>query len=362
MINRYSYPAIVNTSSLVFDGNDDYVNIPDNAAYVFPAITIECWIKWDGVRYASPKEYMALVAKGSFSSGEFVILMSRFSSSTTNTIYFYANGSVTTSVNIGTLDTGWHHIAATYDGVTAKLYMDGVLRSSAAVTVTVPDTTNPIRVGSQASGNYPFGGAINGVRVWNVARTLSEIQASMNIRLLGNEVGLLGNWRLDEDLGISALDYSPYANNGAVTGATYSVGSPDLGYVIDVKEDWLPSDTINAADFNRIEANARMCRDYIKALQYAIPTLSTVLSRDQLYVDYLSGINRIEQNIDSIRANFVTPPGYLPAETWVPNKTFSNVDANRLEIDIKLLMDYGAFVYKSFRYCGATICGGGGIY
>lgn len=122
------------------------------------------------------------------------------------------------------------------------------------------------------------------------------------------------------------------------------------------KLDWLPSDSINAVDFNRIENNTKEVVDYLNSIQYAMPTLTYNMSRTVSSVEFLSSINRIERNIDTIRANFVTPPEYGGAKTWTVGKGFDYSDATRLEQNIKFLMDYGILA-KNFRICGAYTCG-----
>lgn len=128
----------------------------------------------------------------------------------------------------------------------------------------------------------------------------------------------------------------------------------------DPKINWLSTDSINADDFNAIEWNGDTVTQLLESIQYVMPTLTTVTNRTQTSVDFLSSINRIETNLDSVRAAFLTPPGYGAMETWTSGKGFDNTDAIRLENNIKLLMDYGLLVYQSFRYCGAATCGDGG--
>ncbi|WP_135553234.1 hypothetical protein [Paenibacillus cymbidii] len=127
------------------------------------------------------------------------------------------------------------------------------------------------------------------------------------------------------------------------------------------KLDWLPTDSINAADFNRIENNTAEVAAYLNSISYSIPSLTTNTGRTKTSIDFLADINRIEQNLETVRAHFLTPPGYQGAETWTQGKGFDNADAIRLEQNVKLLMEYGLLVYQSFLYCGATICGDTGV-
>ena len=60
-------------------------------------------------------------------------------------------------------------------------------------------TYTRVRVGynSALSPGY-LSGRISDLRIWNVARTPEEIAANYTNRLVGNEAGLVGYWRLDE--------------------------------------------------------------------------------------------------------------------------------------------------------------------
>lgn len=129
------------------------------------------------------------------------------------------------------------------------------------------------------------------------------------------------------------------------------------------KFDWTSADYLNVADFNRIENNTQEVANYLNSIQYVIPALTVVTNRTNTYSDYISSINRIEQNLEKIRTNFITPPGYGATEVWVVRKGLDFTDVNRLEYNLKLLMDYGLLVFQSFRHCGAYTCGDqGGLY
>ena len=54
-----------------------------------------------------------------------------------------------------------------------------------------------------------YDGGLDEVRLWNVARTASAIQATMNTELAGTEAGLVAYWRFNEGLGTSVADDSP---------------------------------------------------------------------------------------------------------------------------------------------------------
>ena len=71
----------------------------------------------------------------------------------------------------------WSHIAATYDGRRCKVFRNGVLIGSRAVTGGMPNSSNPLKFGGNSVWSEWFKGTIDEVRVLNAARTASEILA-----------------------------------------------------------------------------------------------------------------------------------------------------------------------------------------
>ena len=76
------------------------------------------------------------------------------------------------------LDT-WTHLAATWDGATLRLYVDGVLSGTKAVSGALVDSAGPLEIGGNAVWGELFAGLIDDVRVYNRALTASEIQGDM---------------------------------------------------------------------------------------------------------------------------------------------------------------------------------------
>lgn len=73
-------------------------------------------------------------------------------------------------------DGGWHYIAATYDGSTMRLYVDGQETESQAAVVTLPSPTSTYFVGGRPTNTF-IEGSIDEVRLSSSARSPAEILA-----------------------------------------------------------------------------------------------------------------------------------------------------------------------------------------
>jgi hypothetical protein len=124
----------------------------------------------------------------------------------------------------------WVHVAGTCDGTAANLYVNGVLKASAAVDPEYSGTTAGARIGSEVCcGGTAFPGLIEEVRVWDRALTAGEIQGVMTSPVTGGEAGLLGAWRLKEGSGNSVADVSAQGRHGTVQGAQWVAVGPTSG-------------------------------------------------------------------------------------------------------------------------------------
>jgi hypothetical protein len=74
----------------------------------------------------------------------------------------------------------WAHVAATYDGATMRLYVNGVEVSSRAQTGAIATSTNPLQIGGDSFYGQYFTGLIDEVRIYNQALSVDEIQSDMN--------------------------------------------------------------------------------------------------------------------------------------------------------------------------------------
>lgn len=74
----------------------------------------------------------------------------------------------------------WTHLAATYNGATLRLYVNGTQAATRALTGLIPTSISPLRIGGNAIWGEYFAGRIDEVRIYNRELTAAEIQADMN--------------------------------------------------------------------------------------------------------------------------------------------------------------------------------------
>lgn len=130
-----------------------------------------------------------------------------------------------------------------------------------------------------------------------------------------------------------------------------------LNDMIPVRTNWTSEDFYNAEDLNRVEANTEFVAEYIKSLQYNVPELVIRTDRDITSIDFISSINRLEQNIEALKNGFITPPGWQSKKVWTLGMGFDYNDANRLEKNLKLLYKWAQIAKENLIYCGTFSCG-----
>lgn len=131
----------------------------------------------------------------------------------------------------------WNHLAVTFDGNRLQLHVNGV---NVASTVAPNQQLRPInRVDFQGKGAggtvSRSAGAIDEIRIWNIARPQAEIQESMLNQLNGDEDGLVAYWNFDnpnpsnpnvELSGTKSANALNVARSGRLLNA-----APQIGYV-----------------------------------------------------------------------------------------------------------------------------------
>lgn len=130
----------------------------------------------------------------------------------------------------------WYHVAVTWDGTLnasgVKMYINGVLQSAFTTNTSgigsrVDDNAQTVGIGCRdtAGGAQCTSGKIDDVRIYDYARTPSQIIEDMNAGhpTPGSPVGsAVGYWKMDEGYGTTTNDTSPNANNLTLSTASWT--------------------------------------------------------------------------------------------------------------------------------------------
>ncbi|NBP65002.1 MAG: DUF4347 domain-containing protein, partial [Bacteroidetes bacterium] len=221
--------AITNMSAeyvLNLDGVNDAVDlgIPawTNTTPFIATMTVECWFKTaDTNNQKSSADFVSRWATGGYATAaQFMFCMN-----TSGQIVCYTSNN-TATIGLGVTspltykDALWHHAAITFNGSSGvlNLYIDGAfitsstnvnhgnLSSAATGLKLVIGSDHAGIVGSQT--DRQFRGSISDVRIWTVERSATEIADNYRYRLIGNETGLIGYWKLNQGRGSGWGSYS----------------------------------------------------------------------------------------------------------------------------------------------------------
>lgn len=90
----------------------------------------------------------------------------------------------------------WTHIAVVFNGTQRLHYINGELAASFAETGPLSTSADEMRIASDVSWQQQPTGALNEVRLWNVARTEAQIRAAMSAPITTAQEGLVAVWPL----------------------------------------------------------------------------------------------------------------------------------------------------------------------
>lgn len=163
-----------------FDGIESAVNVSSFYTQI-PIATWMLWVKFDSV----PSSWVSLLDAGeigSFGVGRDYIAIKKSGVSEEglvahiNTVGM-GNRSAFVTTGIIPITNSWHHIAATYDGATLRIYVNGTLRNSTITSGSIP-LPSLVAIGNRVEAtDETLNGTIDDVRIYNRVLTADEISA-----------------------------------------------------------------------------------------------------------------------------------------------------------------------------------------
>lgn len=201
-------------SALEFDGVDDLVTVPDAAELdLTGSFTLEAWVKPDTTT-AGPTISKAENVEGI--SG--YALSARYAGKPTG--HVADSGTIKAVSGPDALPVeAWSHIAATSDGTTLRLYIDGELVASASG-IPVKATATSLAIGHSQILNSWFDGQIDEVRLYDEALSEGDIQVDRDTAV-GLDQLPVAAYSFDEGSG-TILGDSVNDHDGTIEGATWA--------------------------------------------------------------------------------------------------------------------------------------------
>lgn len=155
-------------SGLSFDGTDSIVILSDSTLVMDSSLTYSAWVRWDMTGGTS--QYLF---DNSWNSLEIV----NDGGANDNKILFKLNvsGTMRSLYSTSVLDNDWHHVVASYDGRTMRIYLDSELDNSFNVTGSISSSFTNNYIGSNSGTSNFFVGDLDEVKIINHALSDSNI-------------------------------------------------------------------------------------------------------------------------------------------------------------------------------------------
>jgi hypothetical protein len=230
-------------AALSFNGSNAAVTVPDSASLrLTTGMTLEAW-----VNPAAGGNWRTVVLKQQANDLVYGLYGNDDANRPSAWLYTSASQPSVTGSAALALNT-WTHLAATYDGSTLRMYVNGTQTGSRAISGSLANGTGPLKIGGNALWGEWFSGLIDDVRVYNRSLTAGEIQQDMNLAVAPlvqdtqaptvpqnvTATGAIGqatvNWSAStDDVGVVRYDVYRGAATGFVPSASNRVAQVSSG-------------------------------------------------------------------------------------------------------------------------------------
>jgi hypothetical protein len=188
------HPADGPVNSITLGGSGQYVETLNTAAIALAGnITLEAWVRPEN-NVAGPQ---GIIEKYGTTQGGYLMRLEsngKVSMGTTE-----KTGTYSGVTSLGTIPSKvWTHVAGTWDGFLARIYINGVLDNYAVSLIGPKAGVSPLYIGAVGDNQgYTFNGRIGDARVWNVARTDAQVSA-FRAGVAANTPGLVVNYLMND--------------------------------------------------------------------------------------------------------------------------------------------------------------------
>ena len=226
-----------------FNGtSSNSIDIPHNASFDVSNVTISAWYNAIdyGVNITSYKRLIVSKREWGGWGNSFEVNIEAPFSGTVNKMQacWTINGvnSILTFEDGSLLTNTWSHFVYTHDNDSAKIYLNGDLVQSMAISGGLTYNTLPVRFGGRPSdGWHPFNGDLDDIGIWNRALTACEIQDLYSSQLnssaginAGNDITVCQG----DQVTLSGSGGSNYNWSGGINNSTPFLPSTSQDYVL----------------------------------------------------------------------------------------------------------------------------------
>jgi len=150
---------------LRFDGDDDYVEIPNSPSLrLRTAMSAATWVSWNGHGIGT----RTLLAQQT--SGGDIAWQMTVDDEGYGELSLLINGVLETVPTSTTIQPGqWQHVAVSYDGRVVRWYVNGDPAGDQLMTGAIDDATGPLLIGTDVPGGDHIAGQFADVAIWQTA-------------------------------------------------------------------------------------------------------------------------------------------------------------------------------------------------
>ncbi|MDX2001867.1 MAG: cadherin domain-containing protein [Chitinophagales bacterium] len=236
------------TNALNFGGGSEHVVISDPE--IGGDMTVEAWINVDDPH----KNWSRIIDFGNGPASDNIELGFHGTSGLMFAEVFngsFSSGNSLTITNTVIPTNQWVHVACVWDGMgTSTIYWDGVPVASGATFDPTTTSRSNCYIGKSNWADEYFDGRMKDIRIWDIARSQSEIQADMHRDLTGSESGLKALYKGTEG-GNDVPNSVSGQPAGNLQGATYMVVNGPISTIQGYEDS---SFVINQFQLNDIDA------------------------------------------------------------------------------------------------------------
>lgn len=233
-------------NGLTFNGVDDVLTVPNAPVLQLTSgLTIAFWIN----KASEPNDFVRIVGKGGPTARNFGVWDIAGPSRRVMFQFRVEGGAYRTVSSKRDVEPGvWRHVAATWDGATGRIYVDGVLDASGSMAGPPLTSDEPLTVGFAGYHTY-YAGKLDEVVVLDRAASATEVAALVTHGVpVAGMPGVVAAWSFNQSSGSAVLDGSGNGLHGTLSpGPQWSAGQ--VGNAL--RFDGL-FDTVSIADHPRL--------------------------------------------------------------------------------------------------------------